>query len=107
MGVLQLVLMLVIYQSYLFVSSLECNISAAEMTALQALYDSTDGDSWYNQISIKRGKWGPFPSSLNEPCSVPWYGLVCTSEPSLDGHCGIDIIHLSGEYLGDILIVYT
>jgi hypothetical protein len=96
--VLQLVLMLIIYQSCHLVLSLECNISAAEMTALQALYNSTNGDSWISQVYTRRGKWGPFPSPLSEPCSVPWFGLTCTPEPSLTGQCGIDIIQLSCEY---------
>jgi hypothetical protein len=97
--VLQSILMFIIYQSSHRVLSLECNISAAEMTALEALYNSTNGDAWYNQAYTKRGKWGPFPSSLSKPCSVPWFGLLCTPEPSLAGHCGVDSILLPCEYL--------
>lgn len=58
-----------------YIGSYQCNRDSIEMTALIALYDSTDGDSWINNLNWK-DKSKPI-------CS--WYGVTCAGG-SLDNN---------------------
>jgi len=46
-------------------------VSQQEKEALIALYDSTNGDSWYKSYHWK---------SAGDPCDDKWYGVYCTGE---------------------------
>jgi Leucine-rich repeat (LRR) protein len=77
-------------------------ISEVEYTALEALYDSTDGENW-RWRSVGGGgvasHWH-FPATLNEPCGTDtWDGLKCNSSALDDVGCYVSAVSLSEHNL--------
>ena len=54
------------------------NISSSEYSALEDLYNSTDGAHWlwHNNLNQSAQQW-VFPSSLSAPCEDQWQGITC------------------------------
>jgi Leucine-rich repeat (LRR) protein len=76
------------------------SISTQEMEALYALYDSTDGVNWLNQIDNNFSQYWYFPASLDAPCRESWYGLVCVPVLAVEGvNCAIGTISLGANNL--------
>jgi Leucine-rich repeat (LRR) protein len=62
------------------------NISSVEYNALEAFYDSTNGEGWLVSNDARDAAWS-FPSALSAPCAtVPWEGLTCNNT-GIDGLC--------------------
>jgi hypothetical protein len=50
----------------------------AEYLALEALYNSTQGEMWRWDPAPEETEWH-FPSSLDAPCSDEWQGVTCVT----------------------------
>jgi hypothetical protein len=73
-----------------------CNISRVEYNALEALYNSCNGDNWSWDLLHPEQKW-IFPSTLDKPCLYGWQGLKCYSVGNFS--CSIGEIDLSNTNL--------
>lgn len=49
--------------------------SAAEKSALEDFYDSTNGDNWYLNTNWK----------IDDPCQNSWYGVICNKYGQIIG----------------------
>jgi hypothetical protein len=77
------------------------SISAAEYEALEALYESTDGENWrYLPGSGIASHWH-FPATLSEPCGTDtWEGLRCNATDNDEAsQCYVSAITLESHYL--------
>jgi Leucine-rich repeat (LRR) protein len=59
--------------------------------ALKIFYDAMDGPNW--RYPNDTTPWS-FPSTLNEPCSVPWSGVEC-NQSVVDDVNGCEVVALS------------
>jgi hypothetical protein len=66
-------------------TGINCSISSSEFTALQDLYDATNGTAWVWTRDSASSHWS-FPTTSSAslltyyqslPCSVPWEGISC------------------------------
>jgi Leucine-rich repeat (LRR) protein len=73
-------------------------ISAAEYDALEALYNSTNGDYWTWNQDIPVSTIWTFPSTLYAPCKNQWQGIACASTGSQselsDPNCTVAAVYL-------------
>jgi Leucine-rich repeat (LRR) protein len=94
---------LVLTSNFAFFAASDCvgSISAVEYEALEALYESTDGEDWrYLPGSGIASHWH-FPAALSEPCGTDvWEGLRCNAtDVDEAGQCYVSEIALNSHYL--------
>jgi hypothetical protein len=74
--------------SSFFVKAISCDISPGELSALEALYDSTNGTNWnwrtadddnFYYEPYDGGAVWEFPASVSDPCSNNWQGITCVN----------------------------
>ena len=86
-----------------------CSISADELDALEALYNSTNGGQWkFKNNSVFGSSIWKFPANTSDPCTNSWQGVECqlvTSTPAITSsssslpNCTIDKLMLSAYNL--------
>jgi Leucine-rich repeat (LRR) protein len=79
----------------LVVGAMPCNISAGELTSLEALYNTTDGDSWdYDDDITYGGSVWTFPATVSDPCTKNWQGVNCSLLPLSSSSCFVNSVVL-------------
>jgi hypothetical protein len=86
------------------VTSINCSISQNEYSALQSLFDATEGSNWNWRLYAEFGMPWNFTAAnsssvenLYGPCVDCWQGLTCAQNPSDDSLCSVEIVAL-GDY---------
>ena len=56
------------------------SLSATELSALEALYYSTNGDDWdWKSIKVYGAKWNFTNVTTFDPCTLKWQGITCST----------------------------
>ena len=71
-------------------------LSSKQYTALQALYDSTNGSNW--RYPPRATRWD-FSDASSDPCEDSWSGVVCRDSPLAASNEVIQL-DLSHHHLG-------
>ena len=71
-------------------------LSSKQYTALQALYDSTNGSNW--RYPPRATRWD-FSDASSDPCEDNWSGVVCRDSPLAASNEVIQL-DLSHHHLG-------
>ena len=81
---------------YLTKTSKALGLSSKQYTALQALYDSTNGSNW--RYPPRATRWD-FSDASSDPCEDNWSGVVCRHSPLATSNEVIQL-DLSHHHLG-------
>ena len=75
---MQMVRRVVLCTFILFATVTAQSLDPAERAALVDLYISTSGSTWTH-----RQGWSAHANATSDPCSASWFGVTCTSDPTV------------------------
>ena len=90
------------------------NITSSEFEVLRSLFFNAGGSQWAWNAKLSNSTRWAFPSSLADPCSTPWQGVVCSKSglSCIISSLGLSNFRMAGQLpsalcnLSDIQTIY-